>query len=254
MPTDIEELRRQLVVEAFPRAATYDATWVMTNQMGPNALWLAESLGEVLPLEAGSRVLDLGCGRGLTSVFLAREFGVEVWAVDLWVSANDNWQRVQEAGLAGRVHPIHAEAHTLPFAEGFFDAAVSFDAYQYFGTDDLYLGYLSRFVKPGGQIGIVVPALGAEPDVFPPPHLAPYWDWDMCCWHSPSWWRRHWEKTGLVEVDVADLVPEGWDHWLRWETVVQRAWTGEEEHGGLLRADADQRLLGFTRLVARRAD
>ena len=71
------------------------------------------------------------------------------------------------------------------------------------------------------------------------PHLAPHWDWDMCCWHSPSWWRRHWEKTGLVKVDVADLVPEGWEHWLRWETGVQPAWTGEEGHGGLLRADAD---------------
>ena len=35
-------------------------------------------------LEPGMRVLDLGCGKGLSSIFLAKEFGVQVWAADLW--------------------------------------------------------------------------------------------------------------------------------------------------------------------------
>ena len=54
------------------------------------------------------------------------------------------------------------EAHTLPFAQGFFDALLSFDAYHYFGTDDLYLGYVSQFVRPGGSLGIVVPGVLSE--------------------------------------------------------------------------------------------
>ena len=50
--------------------------------------------------------------------------------------------------------PIHADARSLPFAADFFDAVVSIDFLVYYGTDDLYLNYLTRFVKPGGQMGI----------------------------------------------------------------------------------------------------
>ncbi len=38
----------------------------------------------------GLRVLDLGCGRASSSIFLCREFGVQVWAADLWFSASEN--------------------------------------------------------------------------------------------------------------------------------------------------------------------
>ena len=66
-------------------------------------------------------------------------------------------------GVEDRVFPIHAEAHALPFADGFFDAVVSVDAYHYFGTDDLYLGsHLAGLVKSGGRMGIVVPGLVEE--------------------------------------------------------------------------------------------
>lgn len=94
-------------------------------------------------------------------------------------------------GLEDSVFPVHAEAHTLPFAEGFFDALVSMDAYHYFGTDDLYLDYYCRFAKPDAQIGIVVPGLQHE-FVDPPAHLASSWVPEYWTLHSPDWWRRHW--------------------------------------------------------------
>ena len=49
---------------------------VIQNGMGSNPLWLVEWLTAAMDLKPGMRVLDLGCGRGLTSIFLAREFGV----------------------------------------------------------------------------------------------------------------------------------------------------------------------------------
>jgi cyclopropane fatty-acyl-phospholipid synthase-like methyltransferase len=55
--------------------------------MGPHLLWLLEDLCRDLDLTAGMRVLDLGSGNGATSVFLAREFGVDVVASDWWVEA-----------------------------------------------------------------------------------------------------------------------------------------------------------------------
>jgi cyclopropane fatty-acyl-phospholipid synthase-like methyltransferase len=99
----------------FPRSNQYEQSWMLENQMGPNAIWLAEWLWDVLPLKTGMRVLDLGCGRCMTSIFLAREFGVQVWTTDLWITPDHNWQRVLEAGVEDLVFPLRAEAHALPF-------------------------------------------------------------------------------------------------------------------------------------------
>jgi cyclopropane fatty-acyl-phospholipid synthase-like methyltransferase len=51
--------------------------------MGPNSMKIIEELSESLKLEKGMRVLDLGCGKGLTSIFLAKEYDVTVFATDL---------------------------------------------------------------------------------------------------------------------------------------------------------------------------
>ena len=248
---DDDELETLLRNDRYPRSAAYPARWMVDGAMGPNPVWLAEALTEVLPLRPGQRVLDLGCGNALSSIFLAKEFGVEVWAADLWVKPDDNLHRITTADVAGRVHPIFAEAHALPFAAGFFDAVISLDAYHYFGTDDLYLGYCSRFLKPGGSIGIVVPGLADEYATLPPPHLEPFWSWDFCAWHSPAWWRRHWAKTGLATVEVADRLPDAWRDWLLWNEACDRDRDVPGDEARMLRADAG-RTLGFTRLVARR--
>jgi len=140
-----------LISERFPLAARYHPEWIRASVSGgANSLWMTEWLASAMDLRPGMRVLDLGCGRAASSIFLQREFGTEVWATDLWNSASDNAERVRDAGMADGIFPVHADARALPFAVGFFDAIVSIDSYFYFGTDDLYLSYLARFVKPGG--------------------------------------------------------------------------------------------------------
>ena len=46
---------------------------------------------------------------------------------------------------------VRAEAHVLPFGKDSFDAIVSIDAFEYFGTADSYLPYLAGF--PAGLAG-----------------------------------------------------------------------------------------------------
>jgi SAM-dependent methyltransferase len=188
----------------FPRASLYDPAWVFENQMGPNVLWLAE------------------------------EYGVEVWANDLWISATDNWARIRAAGMEGREHPLHAEAHGLPCAEGFFDAILSVDSYPYYGTDDLYLRGFSALARPGGRIGIVVPGLHRDFDGPVPGHLTRrqasggvFWDADCWCFHTAAWWRAllPWGGRKIFPSDL-ECVEADANRWLTFVRVVAR-WAGD---------------------------
>ena len=57
--------------------------------MGPNSVRLLVEMLEKCPIDEGLRILDLGCGKGLTSLFLTKETKAQVFAVDLWVSATE---------------------------------------------------------------------------------------------------------------------------------------------------------------------
>lgn len=120
---------RQLVSERFPRSSPYHPDWVLASASGgANALWLTEWLTSELELRSGMKVLDLDCGRASSSIFRRREFGVQVWAADLWFSAAENIQRVRDAGVEDGVFPLSADARSLPFAPDFFDAIVCVDS------------------------------------------------------------------------------------------------------------------------------
>jgi cyclopropane fatty-acyl-phospholipid synthase-like methyltransferase len=194
----------------FPRAAKYDPQWVRENALGENALCQAEALARHLPFRGGTRVLDLGCGKATSSIFLAREFGVEAWAVDGGTSPTENYRRAEGMNCASTVLPIRADARALPFAKDFFDAIVAIDSFLYYGTDQRYLGYLAQFLKAGGHIGIVdigftreIGSVDEAPEYLKQ-HFHKHWSFV----HAVEWWIRHWENTGLVEVTHAAPLPE----------------------------------------------
>ena len=240
---------QRLLSNRFPRASKYHPEWVLAGAASAiNALWLTEWLGEALDLRPGMRVLDLGCGRAMSSIFLRREFGVQVWAADLWFSPSENFQRIRDAGVEDGVFPIHAEARTLPFAAEFFDAIVSIDSYIYYGTDDMYLNYLARLVKPGGVMGIAQVGLTGELEQIPA-HLREWWAQDQpWSFHSAAWWKRHWGRTGILEIEVADTLADGWRFWLDWLRLIAPENTTEIQ---AVESDAG-RNLGFVRVVGRR--
>ncbi len=251
MKTQLEKL---LTKPEFPRSANYDPFWVLENQMGPHPLWLTEWLCQEMNLNHEMRILDLGCGRGLSSIFLAKEYGAQVWATDLWISASDNYERIKDEGLTDSIFPIHSDARNLPYAESFFDAIICVDAYIYFGTDDLYLDYLCKFLKPGGQIGIVVPGFMQEVRGSLPKHLEPFWAQECWTWHTLEWWRWHWERTGLVQLQTADILPNGWKFWLDWENArhfVNQNDPGLESDIQVLQTDQGD-YMGFVRLIAKK--
>ncbi len=237
----------------FPRSTQYDPQWVREHSMGENVLFNLESITSQIPFKKGMRVLDLGCGKAASSIFLAKEFHVQVWAVDEAISATENFHRVQAEKLEDHVFTIQADARNLPFPEEFFDVILVIDSYTYFGTDDKYLPYICRFLKPDGYIGIVdvcfkeeIETLDQVPD-FLQSDFQDYWYYI----HSVEWWRKLWEKTGLVQITTAELLPAA-------DLIREQYVRDFEENGGkkdpfarALKKDNDHKI-SFFRLVGQR--
>ncbi len=198
----------------------YDDKFIKENIMGPNPVKLTEELLSLHPIPPGSTVLDLGCGRGVTSIFLAKEYGLQVIAADLWISPTDNWKRFTEMSLTARqILPIKAEAHELPFAEGFFDAVVSIDAYHYFGLDKTYLAqHLLPLVKSGGHILIAVPGFKKDIHGDMPPELLLSWTAeDLDTIHDAAYWTdiiKAADGVEIISIREMESNEECWNDWL----------------------------------------
>jgi len=203
----------------YIKSKKYDSNFIKENMMGPNSMKILEGLLQGFPLKSGMRVLDLGCGNGLTSIFLAKEYGVQVFAVDLWVSATDNYKRFKKMGLENEIIPIHVDAMDLPFANDYFDAVISVDAYHYFGSNDMYFDtYLANSLKSGALIAIGIPGMKYEVHDNIPEHMKQHWPQDALeTWHSPKWWEKVLSKSehfDIVKIQEMFGFDEVWKDWL----------------------------------------
>lgn len=203
----------------YPKTAKYDKQFVKDNLMGPNALKILEELTLDLDLQPGMRVLDLGCGKGLTSIFLAKEFGVQVFATDLWISATENYNRFKQLGLDNQIIPIHADANDLPYADEYFDAAISVDAYHYFGESETFVDEkLAPLIKPNGVIALAFPGLKKDiHDRLPPEFFLSWAAKDLEAFHSCEWWANLLSKSRKISIkSIGELSchDECWRDWL----------------------------------------
>ena len=201
------------------------------------------------------RVLDLGCGKGITSVFLAREYGVKVYGVDFdewagWTSPEIRWSNVKKFGVEDLVIPIKADARKLPFAQGFFDAIICVDSYFYYGKDDEFLENVLRFLRPGGKIGMTIPGYMKDPKGNIPAHIAAFLNDELWTWETLSWWKNLWEQSGLVTIDLADTMQDGWLFWQKWDEARLAAGTNRSPHEiEYIKTDKGE-YMGFIRLIA----
>src|SRR5215208_1177675 len=198
------------------------------------------------------RVIDLGCGHAISSIFLALEFGLTVWAVDRAISPTANFERIAAMNCADRVFPLRADVRPLPLPLGYFDAAIALDSNFYFGTDERFLPVLARHLKPNAYLGVVDAYLSREnvrADELPPEARAA-WQVDWWAVHTIDWWRNHYDKTGLMQVLCAELLAES--ELIKQRDVDRYRHDPAEASFIALLAAENCRLIGSYRLVGQR--
>lgn len=193
----------------------------MKKIMGPNPIKLEEELMQGHKIKKGAVVCDLGSGQGLTSVFLAKEYGFKVYASDLWSDPDENQKFFTEMGLTkDEIIAVKADAENLDFDKNFFDAVISTDSYNYFGRDEKYLDEkLLPYVKSGGYIYISIPGMKKDCHGNLPKELLLSWTPDQLEYmHDVEYWKNIVSKcTGadVIEVSEMESNDEVWADWLK---------------------------------------
>lgn len=205
----------------YPRSQKYSTPELMSLIMGPNPIKLEEELLENNNILPGSVVCDLGSGKGLTSVFLAKEYGFKVYAADLWSDPEENAKFFDSYGLTSdMIVPVKADAMDLPFDKDFFDAVVSVDSYNYFGRDPAFLDKkLLPYVKSGGYIYIALPGMKKDCHDNLPAELLLSWNAEQLDFmHDKEYWQAIIEQSEDSEIiSIAEMRSnkEVWDDWLK---------------------------------------
>jgi SAM-dependent methyltransferase len=176
---------------------------------------------DLLGVQRGERVLDIGCGAGRHSLEAVRR-GADTVALDLSL---DDLHRAQRAvadyghvdvPAPGRFLAVRGDARHIPFADASFDRVIASEVLEHIVEDDAAVAELFRVLRPGGVLAVTVPrwlpericwALSREYHDIPGGHvriyrghqlraklrragLRPTAQHHAHALHSPYWWIR----------------------------------------------------------------
>jgi arsenite methyltransferase len=147
---------QQQVKQCCARLYESDLTrFLLGEAFHPGGLQLTGQLGRVLGLSPATRVLDVACGKGTTAVFLAKEFGCDVFGIDYGDQNVEAARSLAQAEYVdSRVKFERSDAEALPFSDESFDAVICECAFCTFPDKDAAAREFFRVLRRGGQVGI----------------------------------------------------------------------------------------------------
>jgi len=180
------------------------ATCGPSDQLHSRGIVATRENAERAGIQAGMYVLDLGCGLGGSSRYLAAECGCRVAAIDLTPSFVEAAELLTaRCGLADRIEFRQANALALPFQDGTFDHVWSYAVTMNIAVKEGLGREVTRVLKPGGRFACneIARGSGAAPE-FPLPWAS---DEETSFLVSPAEMRAALEAGGLSVIEQADL-------------------------------------------------
>ncbi|BAY34851.1 type 11 methyltransferase [Nostoc carneum NIES-2107] len=117
---------------------------------------LIEELLHWAEVETAENILDVGCGIGGSSLYLAEKFHAKATGITLSpVQANRATERAQKLNLSDRSQFLVADAQEMPFADNSFDLVWSLESGEHMPNKIKFLQECYRVLKPGGKLIMV---------------------------------------------------------------------------------------------------
>ncbi|WP_417176091.1 SAM-dependent methyltransferase [Anaerotignum sp.] len=150
----------------------------------------------------------------------------------------ENYEFFRSLGIEEQIFPIYADANALPFAEGFFDAVISVDAYHYFGAE---AGFFSEkilpLLKPDGFAALIFPGWKAPlPTPVPQELLLSWTEEDLTTFQPIQWWKKLFEQEEHTRLLPSQNSPAlmkpgltGWQQTIHMPSVTDLLWNTVQE-------------------------
>ena len=158
----------------------------------PHSFLTRTDLARIVPglaLGPGSVLVDLGCGRGGTGLWLARDTGADLIGIDL--AANGialATARAAELGLTGRARFLVGELCATGLPDQSCDGAVSIDVLMFVEDKAAAIREIRRVLRSGGRFAATVFEPRAQQRYGP---LLREHGFDLeVCEEKPDWWPR----------------------------------------------------------------
>jgi 2-polyprenyl-3-methyl-5-hydroxy-6-metoxy-1,4-benzoquinol methylase len=143
---------------------------------------------ELLDRDRRGRVLDVGCGPGMTVQELVKD-GFEFYGVD--ISGEMIGQCERKFGDVLAAHFSVGRIEKLEFPNGFFDVVLCVGVVEYVDDDRVAVGEMARVVKPGGIVVVTLPN-----------RASPYRVWQRTVYSGVRRLMRKVKGRGISAVEV----------------------------------------------------
>ncbi|OKH26064.1 SAM-dependent methyltransferase [Hydrococcus rivularis NIES-593] len=117
---------------------------------------LIEELLDWSKVRTAENILDVGCGIGGSTLYLAKKFNAQATGITLSpAQAARATQRAQEFNLEETVRFQVADAQNMPFEDNNFDLVWSLESGEHMADKSKFLRECYRVLKPGGTLILV---------------------------------------------------------------------------------------------------
>jgi ubiquinone/menaquinone biosynthesis C-methylase UbiE len=141
---------------------------VLGESWHPGGLAVTRSLAEEIKLSRSDQVLDVACGRGASTLMLAKVFQCRVTGMDTSIESIEQAQKeAQRYHLGGLVSFSRGDATCLPFLSSAFSAVFCECVTALFSDRQSAFREMARVLEPGGYL--VLNDIIFRPDNLPGP-------------------------------------------------------------------------------------